>query len=177
MKFKIIIPKINQESNNNNNDNNNNNHFNQNYKKNYKKNQNFKNNKKNRKNYYNNQNNNMQNINPFMMNPMMMGPMLTPLQLQQLQLMQMNQMKSNQMNQMGGMGMPAPNQFIQPPMPMIPYPLMMNMQNANPMIMQQIYQQNLMQEKEVNMLNKNFEYQLNRQKEAEMYKVVNDKNK
>ena len=125
----------------------------------------------------------MQNMNPFMMNPMMMGPMLNPIQLQQLQqfqLMQMNQMKANQMNQMnqmGGMPIPAPNQFMQPPIPMIPYPLMMQMQNANPMVMQQIYQQNLRQEKEVNMLNKNFEYQLNRQKEAEMYKVVNDKNK
>ena len=90
----------------------------------------------------------------------------------------MNQMNHiNQMNQMGGIPIPAPNQFIQPPIPMVPLPIMMQMQNTNPMIMQQIYQQNLMQEKEVNMLNKNFEYQLNRQKEAEMYKVVNDKNK
>ena len=84
----------------------------------------------------------------------------------------MNQMK--QMGQMGRIPMAVPNQYIPQGIPMIP--VSPQMYFNNPLYMQ-IYQQNLMQENEVQRLNQNYEYQLKKQKENEMYKVVNDKKK
>ena len=80
---------------------------------------------------------------------------------------QMNQMNPmNPLNQIRRTPMPVGNQFAQPLYPMM----------ANPMVMQQLVQQNILQENEVQRLNRSFEYHLNKQKEAEKYKVVNDKN-
>ena len=53
------------------------------------------------------------------------------------------------------------------PMPMFPMP--------NPYLMQTIYQQDIMRQKELQQLNNNYEYQLMRQKINERYKVVDDK--
>ena len=137
------------------------------------------------------------NMNPMLMNQMMMMNQLNPLQA--MQLNQFNQMKMqqnqminnpmninqfnqfnkmnqinninymNQMNQMGRVPIPVPAQFVQPGIQIMP----MNM--YNPILMQQIFHQNMMQENEIQRLNENYEYHLKRQKEAEMYKVVKDK--
>ena len=137
------------------------------------------------------------------MNQMMMAK-LNPLQINQIQLMQMNQINQNQipinqipmnpipinpmsinqfnqfnqmnqinqMNQFGRIPMPVQNQFIQPGMPIMP---MSPLYYQNPFLAQQIYQQTIQQQNEIQRLNQNYEYQLKRHKEAELYKVVNDK--
>ena len=53
------------------------------------------------------------------------------------------------------------------PMPMYPMP--------NPYLMQTMYQQDIMRQKELQQLNNNYEYQLMRQKINEQYKIVDDK--
>ncbi len=112
------------------------------------------------------------------MNPIMWNNMIMNNPLNQMMFMQMNQMKMqpNQMNQIGGGVMPNSNQFIPPGIQMIPMPIPMPMPMMNPLLAQQIYQQNMMQESETERLNNNYEFQLKRHKEAELYKVVNDKN-
>ena len=108
---------------------------------------------------------------------------MSPMQINQInQFNQMNQINPismainnmnqiNQIPQMARMPIPAPNQFGAQGMPIMPMPLVY----PNPMLYQQIYQQNMMQENEIQRLNKNYEYQLKKHKEAELYKVVNDK--
>ena len=46
---------------------------------------------------------------------------------------------------------------------------------SNPYLMQTLYQQDIMRQKELQQLNNNYEYQLNRQKLNEQFKVVDDK--
>ena len=107
---------------------------------------------------------------------MQQNPMINnPMHINQFnQFNQMNQINNinymNQMSQMGRVPMPVPAQFVQPGIQIMP----MNMNMYNPMLMQQIYHQNMMQENEIQRLNENYEYHLKRQKEAEMYKVVKD---
>ena len=98
-------------------------------------------------------------------------------QVNQVNPMQINQI--NQIKQLGQMSqMPqripisVPSQYIAQGIPIVPVPPPMIY--PNPLYMQ-IYQQNLMQEKEVQRLNQNYEYQLKKHKESELYKVVNDK--
>ena len=71
---------------------------------------------------------------------------------------------------MGNQNINAPK--MQPIMPMMPMPMY---PVPNPLLMQTLYQQDLMRQKELQQLNKNYEYQLMRQKISEQYKVVDDK--
>ena len=68
-------------------------------------------------------------------------------------------------------------QKVQPMMPMpMPMPVPMSMYPIpNPMVMQTLYHQDLMRQKEIQQLDKNYEYQLMRQKYNEQFKVVDDK--
>ena len=78
------------------------------------------------------------------------------------------QINPNLMNNQMKMGMQSMNNIpgVQPMIPMpMPMPMPMNMyQYPNPMVMQTLYQQDIMRQKEIQQLNKNYEYQLMRQK-------------
>ena len=107
--------------------------------------------------------------------------------MNQINQMQINKMYNNQINQnlmknqikTGAPGMPAPKM-----QPMIPMPIPMNPMNSmnmsmypipNPILMQTMYQQDIIRQKELQQLNNDYEYQLMRQKINEQYKIVDDK--
>ena len=95
--------------------------------------------------------------------------------------MQMNkvQMNPNLMNNQLKMGIQGMNNIpkVQPMIPMpMPMPVPMPMYPIpNPMVMQTLYHQDLMRQKEIQQLDSNYEYQLMRQKYNEQFKVVDDK--
>ena len=109
-------------------------------------------------------------------------PMFPMNPMQQMQMNQMNntQINPNSINNQMKMGIPNMNNNIpkvQPMMPMpMPMPVPMSMYPIpNPMVMQTLYHQDLMRQKEIQQLDKNYEYQLMRQKYNEQFKVVDDK--
>ncbi len=131
-------------------------------------------------NIYNNNNNNYSNynynnMNQFMMNGMMYNPFFIPMNQMTIQN---SQIPPNQTNKMGETAIPNPYPFVSQGIPMIPIPfgIPMGFPMMNPMLAQSIYTQDMMRKNEVERLNQNYEYQLNRHKIAESYRVVDDKN-
>ena len=105
------------------------------------------------------------------MNPMQMkNPMNNQINPNMINhQIQMQKMKMANPNMNMNMNMPKMQPIMPMPMPMQMYPM------SNPYLMQTLYQQDIMRQKELQQLNNNYEYQLNRQKLNEQFKVVDDK--